>query len=346
MPRPFLRRLGHRIVYPVTLVFSRAGLLAAVYYAFVSSAFWREMRAVLAGRARYLQLVLAGRSNRFLLIRNTHRLEKGLLMRPARDLFALEYIEETVRAFEIAVADGKPADDGAQLGWSNDVLTAYFDAVDGSHPLVRSLAERFRKVALAAGAECRVPYHRRAEAGSQPVAFDDFVALSRHRKSVRWFVDRPVPHDLMRRALAAASLAPSACNRQPYEFLFFDDPGRIATLSTLPMGTKGWSGNIPMFAVIVGDLSAYFSERDRHAIYIDASLAAMSFMLALETLGLSSCPINWPDVGWRERRMSDALGLRPWQRPVLCMAIGYADPEGLVAYSGKRSLDQIARFDG
>ncbi len=345
MPTQLLRRIGHGIVYPITGLFSRAGLLAAVYYAFLSPAFWREMRAVLAGRARYLKLVLEGRSNRFLLIRNTHRLEKGLLMRPARDVFALDYIEETVEAFGQAVHDRDGCDPG-QLGWSNDILAAYFDSVDATHPLVRSLRDRFRAVALQPGAACRVPYHRRAEAGAQPVPFDDLLALSRHRKSVRWFLDRPVPHDLVRQALAVASLAPSACNRQPYEFRFFDDPGRVAELATLPMGTKGWSSNIPMFAVIVGDLSAYFSERDRHAIYIDASLAAMNFMLALETLGLSSCPINWPDVGWRDRRMAKALDLSPWQRPVLCLAVGFADPEGLVAFSEKRSLDRIARFDG
>jgi len=345
MPTRFLRRLGHRIAYPITALFSRAGLLAGVYYAFLSPAFWREMRAVLAGRAQYLRLATGGRSNRFLLIRNTHRLEKGLLMRPARDLFALEYIEETVEAFEAAARD-RSGEDPGQLAWSNDVLSAYFDAVDGSHPLVRSLHERFRAVAFRQGTTCRVPYRRRSESGVQPVPFDDFMALARHRKSVRWFQDRPVPHDLVLQALAAASLAPSACNRQPYEFRFFDGKDRIAELSALPMGTRGWSGGIPMFAVIVGDLSAYFSERDRHAIYIDASLAAMSFMLALETMGLSSCPVNWPDIAWRERRMKRELGLAPWQRPVLCLAIGYADPEGLVAYSDKRDLDEVGRFDG
>ena len=51
-----------------------------------------------------------------------------------------------------------------------------------------------------------------------------------------------------------------------------------------------------MIIVIVGELDAYEYDRDRHLIYIDGSLAAMTFMLALETLGLSSCPINWSGV--------------------------------------------------
>lgn len=345
MPTSFLRRLGHWVVYPVTVVFSRSGLLAAFYYAFLSTAFWRETRGVLAGRAHYLRQLLGGTSNRYQLIRNTHRLEKGLLMRPARSVFALEYIEETVEAFERAVQGGPPGV-RSQLGWSSDILSAYFRTVDPDHPQLAKLAERFRAAALTPGEPCQVPYRRPRGEVDAPVSFDQFMALARFRKSVRWFQDRPVPVELVERAMDAAALAPSACNRQPYEFRFFSDPERVREVSALPMGTKGWAGNIPMFAVIVGDLSAYFNERDRHAIYVDASLAAMNFMLALETLGLSSCPVNWPDIAPRERRMRKALGLEPWQRPVMCLAIGYPDPEGLVAYSAKKPLEQVARFDG
>ena len=54
---------------------------------------------------------------------------------------------------------------------------------------------------------------------------------------------------------------------------------------------------------VVGNLAAYPLERDRHLIYIDSALASMQLMLAAETLGLSTCPINWPDVDFAEQNI-------------------------------------------
>ncbi len=97
--------------------------------------------------------------------------------------------------------------------------------------------------------------------------------------------------------------------------------------------------------MIVGDLRAYFSERDRHVIYIDGGLAAMALQFALEVQGVSSCCINWPDVEFQERNMDQALGLAPNQRPIMCMSIGFADPTGSVPYSQKKSLDEIRSYN-
>ncbi len=77
----------------------------------------------------------------------------------------------------------------------------------------------------------------------------------------------------------------------------------------------------------------------------DASLAAMQFMLALETLGLASCPINWPDIEPLERRMDRELGLPPHLRPVMLIALGYPDPKGGVPYSAKKGADLLLRTE-
>jgi nitroreductase len=111
------------------------------------------------------------------------------------------------------------------------------------------------------------------------------------------------------------------------------------------MGTRGWVQNIPVFVVIVGSLSAFFSERDRHLIYTDGCLAAMAFLFALESLGLSSCCVNWPDIRDRERRMAKLLDLGADERPVMCIAAGYADPEGMVPFSHKKRSHEIIRYN-
>ena len=92
-------------------------------------------------------------------------------------------------------------------------------------------------------------------------------------------------------------------------------------------------------------LDAYFDERDRHVIYIDASLAAMTFMLALETLGLSSCPINWQDVAEFESKIRNILQLKTIERPVMLISCGYPDKDAKVPFSEKKDLDEIRSYN-
>lgn len=311
------------------------------------STFVRERRAVLAGIRHYERLERHREGNRFLLRRNVHRLEKGLLMRPRRDVFALQYIEETVEAYEQLVRRREELDiDAEELRWAQDVLSEYF-AVTASHPVIDAMQARFERLPVVdppLGAPPSRPYQRDLEVPS-PVSYEDFLALARRRRAVRWFRPDPVPRELIDKALIAAIEGPSACNRQPFQFRIFDDPARVAKIAEIPGGARGFAENIPTLVVLVGQLHAFFHPRDRHLIYIDTSLAAMGFMLALETVGLSSCPINWPEVPERERRMARALDLAPDERPIMLLAVGYPDAEGAVACSHKQSLKHLRTYN-
>lgn len=340
----WVRRLKQRYVWPLELaalrLIARSEWASTLYYTFGSTAFRREHRAVLAGRVRYHDEQRSGNSAIYLLRRNVHRIEKGLIMRPRRSVFAADYIAETTSSFcKLAEQRGDPTV-SQELVWAGDVLGSYFDAA-GPHPAIDAARGQFTAARAGSQRTTSSPYQRDLR-GPAPVSYEDLYTLSRRRRSVRWFEQKPVPRDLIDKALEVAVQAPSACNRQPYHFRIFDEPERTRRIAAIPMGTTGFSDNFPAVAVLVGDQSAYFSERDRHVIYIDASLAAMSFVLALETLGLSSCCINWPDIESREIAMREEIGLRPDERVIMLIAIGYPDPEGMVPYSQKKSI-QVAR---
>ena len=324
--------------------FASSPRLSSFYYFLLSNQFKREQHAVLNGKVKHLKEQQSEQSNYYSLVRNTHRIEKGLLMRPRKPVFALDYIEQTTDAF--LNLNGQYGE-VAQYKWFKDVLSEYFEATKG-HPKVEKLAKRFYegvkdKESPQAGPRS-VPYKRIA-AEKPDISYEDFYRLTRYRRSVRWFLDKKVPRDLVDKAVLAASQAPSACNRQPFEYHIIDDPDLLEKVRNLPGGIKGYAQGIPMLIVVVGNLDAYFDERDRHVIYIDASLANMTMMLALETIGLSSCPINWPDIEDLERKMEQVLELKKHQRPLMCMAVGYPDPDGMVAYSEKRNLNQIRKYN-
>jgi len=149
---------------------------------------------------------------------------------------------------------------------------------------------------------------------------------------------------MIEQAAQAALQAPSACNRQPFRLEIFDHPESASQIAAIPMGTAGFSSQVPAVAILIGQLRAYPSERDRHAIYIDGALAAMSFMFALETLGLASCPINWPDQEPHESVIRKRLSLAPDERVIMFISFGYADPDGLIPYSAKRTVADMIGY--
>ena len=320
--------------------FAKSRWTAALYYVLFSRQFDREHKAVLQGRLVYKQsLTKVGRSSA-LIRRNIHRLEKGLIMRPRRAVFASDYIVETLEVYQKAVQQGTLSD--AELTWATDVLTEYFSVVEDNVVIAKARA-LFRSCAPGSNATpvC-VPYAHSSLAETS-VSFADLLALFKRRRSVRWYQQKPVAPELIRQAVNAATFAPSACNRQPYRFDLLSEPADAAEIARCAMGTAGFADNIPCLIVVVGDLSCYPAERDRHVIYIDASLAAMQLMLALETLGLSTCPINWPDIEQREAVLQQKLGLAYHERAVMLMAVGYADPDGGIAWSQKKTDELLVR---
>jgi nitroreductase len=188
------------------------------------------------------------------------------------------------------------------------------------------------------------PFFRKESAPST-VTLEQLASLAQRRRSVRWFEQRPVEREKIDAALEIGLQSPTACNRLPYEYRVFDEPDLVRTVAGIPFGAAGYGHNIPVIITVIGKLESYFSPRDRHAIYIDAALSAMPFMLALETLGLSSSVINWPDFEPLERRMQKTLGLSTTDRVIMLIAVGYADPEGVIPRSVKKDLDTVRSYN-
>lgn len=332
-----LKQVLWHIHIKVIKVFSLAGITASLYYFLFSRKFDREHVSVLRGKLAYHSAQSNPTASSAKLRRNIHRLEKGLIMRPRRPVFAEEYIGETVDCYlKLSANDDFCLD---EKKWAHDVLDQYFSVVDGSQ-VVDIAKQRFNsKIEGPFALKNESPSFKPYEQGGLPQPAIEFTQLARlleRRRSVRWYQDINVDFSLIEKAINLASTAPSACNRQPYRFLIADNKKKAVEIAKLAGGTKGFAENFPALIVVVGDLSAYPYERDRHLIYIDSSLASMQLMLALETLGLSSCPINWPDIESAEKQIQGLLNIKDHERVVMLLAIGYADSLGGIPFSQKK----------
>ena len=331
-------------VLPKAFVFSP--FLSSLYYLLFSSKFKREQHAVLKGKLKHIKGLRKDKNNIYTLIRNVHRIEKGLIMKERRLVFGLDFISETVDAF-LAIWSSDKIINNVQFQWFYDILNEYFE-VTGDNELINKERIRFIEFTNEYNRDTdgikKTPY-RRVQNNEFKISYDQFYDLTLYRRSVRWFLKKKVSHEIVDKAILAARQSPSACNRQPFKFKIFDDPELLKKIANLPMGVKGYVDGIPMMVVVIGSLDAYFDERDRHIIYIDGALASMTFMYALETLGLSSCAINWPDIESLESKMEIALNLEKHERVIMCIAIGYPDLEAKVAYSEKRNLNDLRQYN-
>ncbi|MCS5713725.1 nitroreductase family protein [Herbiconiux sp. CPCC 205716] len=317
-----------------------------LYYRYISEAFGREERAVDAGITAYHGTLGTGKEL-FTLRRNVHMLEKGLTMRPRRDEFALGYIGSTVQAFagvhRLGAASGVGVDESR---WMHTVLTEYFEATSRStNPKIERLRATFRDLEPIEPTRVSIASGPHLPQGLPPaVSIEKLTELAMNRRSVRWFTGQPVDRTLVDAAMAVAAESPTACNRQPYRFEVFDDPESVRRVAAIPMGTAGYAEQLSGIIVIVGDLSAFFDERDRHLIYVDSCLAAMGLIYGLEAQGVASCCINWPDLPDRDKAIAALLGLPSHERVVMLLAYGYPDPSGLVPYSAKRPVEAVRRY--
>jgi nitroreductase len=333
---PFLRFLRRHA--------KNSSLVAGIYFS-LKGDFKNEFSSLLAGIEIHV-----GDSDQyedakqFALRRSIHRLEKGLIFRPMRPVFALDYIQETVDLYCSEVALNGGCRDQLLHDWAGDVLEQYFSHV-GFHSIIKMAKAKYDAYIANVFRQPGESHPYRREIRDLPTSYSDLLELSKYRRSVRYYQKKSVSREIIDNAILVAGFSPSACNRQPFVFRIYDEPALVQAVSSIPMGTKGFHENFNAIAVIVGQQRAFSEPRDRHLIYIDGSLAAMSFIFALEVQGVSSCCINWPDISEREKQMKAIMNLGPDERPVMLISFGYPNPEGLIPFSQKKSVEQLRSYN-
>jgi nitroreductase len=319
---------------------SSSYLLSDIFYTLFNRSFGVEHRAVLKGRAVFSEHMKSPVDSSPQLRRNIHRLEKGLIMKPRREIFGEAFIIQTIDLYRSIVE--APTISTDELKWAKDILSLYFETVSSSE-VIDLARKRYEEISVVSDTIYNskfVPYMK-SETTLSNVSYEEFMTLCQQRRSVRWYKSDSVPDELINQALDIARTAPSACNRQPFEFLVLNDKQQAPVIAALPAGTGGFAKQVPCIIVVVGDLSCYPTEADRHVMYIDSALSSMQFMLALEILGLSSCMLNWPENKSKELELYKKLSIPLHKRVLMMMSVGYAEPSGMIPYSSKKPLSVL-----
>jgi len=110
--------------------------------------------------------------------------------------------------------------------------------------------------------------------------------LIKQRRSIRAFLDKPVPENEIEMILEAGRWAPSASNRQPWNFILIKNKNILKELARVT--GYGWFIGESSFSVaIVGKPRV-----SGNWYIIDTSLVSMNMMLMAWSLGIGTCWIG------------------------------------------------------
>ena len=175
-------------------------------------------------------------------------------------------------------------------------------------------------------------------------------AIIQKRRSIRRYLDRPIPREMLEQLLEAARWGPSAHNRQPWRFAVIVDPARRASLAAT-MGAQfradlaadgiaddmidqqvarsyeriSTAPALIMICLSMVDMDHYPDPKrqaaERTMAMQSVALAAQNLLLMAHTMGLGACwmcaPLFCPDVVRTE------LNLPPdWEAQGL-LTVGY-----------------------
>lgn len=326
----YIMRLPSLILLPLT---SRSEFLSRFNYLLLSTSFGFEQRFLSISKQAYIRNVTQGVKTNGKFRRDLHRIEKGLSLKPMKNPFAAGYILSLCQMLRSIIHN--KALSGQELEWAVTVLNEYFQKVDHVGE-IKTAFDIFEKLSLDEFVGKSLDFHSPAHSTAANLKWLDQLMAT--RRSVRAFTTTSIAADTIEECIKSASNAPTACNRQPYRFLYTNDPQKAKKIAACAGGTGGWVHNINNLIVVCGDQSNYISERDRHLIYIDSSLAGMQLVLQLEARGLASCIINWPDQRKAEKKIRKHISIAAYERPIFLIAFGKACKESVTPNSLKKEV--------
>ncbi len=170
----------------------------------------------------------------------------------------------------------------------------------------------------------------------------DFYELIRQRESIRSYdPERKVPDHILKNILNAGRLAPSAANRQPWQFILVSTEDMLEKIR--PCYSGDWFYNAPHILIIKGKRNdAWTRSYDRYnSLETDLTIAMDHMILAAECEGISSCWI----AAFNPVILKDSLMLADDETVFAITPLGYS-PEGFVkkGVKSRKSLEEIVTY--
>ncbi len=155
----------------------------------------------------------------------------------------------------------------------------------------------------------------------------DVYEAIKNRRSVRSYQSRPIPGDVLHRLQQAIRYAPSACNNQPWHFIFITDE-KIRQAVAGACNDQMWMAGAPLIVAACGIPEQAYKRMggSGNSVDVDLAIAVDHLTLAAVAEGLGTCWIG----AFRENEVKSLLGI-PWEVKVVALTpVGYPAEAGLI----------------
>ncbi len=142
------------------------------------------------------------------------------------------------------------------------------------------------------------------------------------RTSVRAYEAKAVEDAKVEQMLRAAMSAPTAINKQPWDFVIVDDPAKLKELADSLPNAKMAAG-APLAIVVCGNMQKAIEGEGRDNWIADASAATENLLLAAHSLGLGAVWTGVYPSAHRVDVIRDVLELPGYVVPLSLVPIGY-----------------------
>ena len=165
-----------------------------------------------------------------------------------------------------------------------------------------------------------------------------FSELIHTRYSVRAYKPDPVEEEVLQLVLEAMRLAPSADNRQPFQFIVIHTKGREAELRRIYH--RAWFVQAPLVICASGIPAQSWVRRDgKNYNDVDVAIAMDHLVLAAADLGLGTCWI----AAFDPAAARQVLGLPDGVEPIAFTPLGY--PADEPRPKERKALSDLVRYE-
>ena len=156
------------------------------------------------------------------------------------------------------------------------------------------------------------------------------------RRSVREYKPEPISDDDLNRIAEAGWRAPSAKNRQPWDFVIVADRTQLQELSTVWVGAGHIAGAAAAIAIVVPEPP---DERRLVVDQYDVGQATMAMMIAATDLGIGT---GHSSVGEQEKARA-ILGVPDDYQVAFLLGVGYpaGRPLAPIRKPNRRPFDEV-----
>jgi nitroreductase len=162
----------------------------------------------------------------------------------------------------------------------------------------------------------------------------------RARRNVRQYTPDPVPGEQLTRIVEAAWRAPSASNRQHWDFIVVTDRAKLAQLATVWRAAGHIAGAAAAIALV---LPVPEDERTKVIDHYDLGQATYAIMLAATDLGIGT---GHSSVGDQDRARG-ILGVPATHEVAYLLGVGYPADRPLrpIARPDRRPFDEVVHHE-